>query len=295
MNNDDDYNVSENLKTEQLLSQVTKYHMATSHAHQEKTSTQIVFFDLETTVPHKPGERFWILEFGAIVVCPQKLVELESYCTLIRPNDLSMVATSSSREDGITRKAVKNAPCFEDVADRIFSILHGKIWAGHNIQRFDCVRLKEAFAEIGRPCPVPVAMIDSLGVLTEKFGRRAGNMKMATLANYFGLGQQKHRSLDDVRMNLEVLKHCATVLFLESSIPSAIQNKWYATPSVTTRSRSTLKLPCRDQSTRKISTISLGCHKPVPYITRGSLSKMTEKVRSIAINSLLKHSHALLR
>uniref|UniRef100_A0A7N2MPW4 Uncharacterized protein n=2 Tax=Quercus lobata TaxID=97700 RepID=A0A7N2MPW4_QUELO len=41
---------------------------------------------------------------------------------------------------------------------------------------------------------------------------------MATLATYFGLGEQTHRSLDDVRMNLEVLKYCATVLFLESSL-----------------------------------------------------------------------------
>ncbi|KAK7301366.1 hypothetical protein RJT34_12229 [Clitoria ternatea] len=39
-------------------------------------------------------------------------------------------------------------------------------------------------------------------------------MEMATLASYFGLGQQKHRSLVDVRKNMEVLKHCATVLFL---------------------------------------------------------------------------------
>ncbi|GKU89764.1 hypothetical protein SLEP1_g3859 [Rubroshorea leprosula] len=37
---------------------------------------------------------------------------------------------------------------------------------------------------------------------------------MATLATYFGIGKQNHRSLDDVRMNLEVLKYCATVLFL---------------------------------------------------------------------------------
>ncbi|CAH8388067.1 unnamed protein product [Eruca vesicaria subsp. sativa] len=40
-----------------------------------------------------------------------------------------------------------------------------------------------------------------------RFGRRrAGDMKMATLATYFGLGKQTHRSLEDVRMNLRVSK-----------------------------------------------------------------------------------------
>ncbi|KAK7845909.1 protein nen4 [Quercus suber] len=125
---------------------------------------EIVFFDLETNVPNRAGQRFWVLEFGAIVVCPQKLVELESYSTLIRPKDLF-------RCDGITRAAVANAPSFEQVADKIFSILNGR---------------------------------------------------MASLATYFGLGQQKHRSLDDARMNLEVLKHCATVLFLKSPQISSI-------------------------------------------------------------------------
>ncbi|KAI3441127.1 Exonuclease domain-containing protein, partial [Psidium guajava] len=157
---------------------------------------------------------FSVLEFGAIVVCPRQLVELRSYCTLIRPRDITAVGTRSGRQGGITRDVVSGAPSFEEVVDKIFDILNGRIWAGHNIQRFDCVRIKEAFAEIGRDAPVPVGLIDSLGVLTEKFGRRAGNMKMETLAAYFGLGQQKHRSLDDVRMNLEVVKHCATVLFL---------------------------------------------------------------------------------
>lgn len=140
--------------------------------------SKIVFFDLETTVPTKPGQGFCILEFGAIVVCPRNLAELESYCTLIRPRDLSVAPVRSGRTDGITRKDVAKAPSFNEVADDIFRVLDGRIWAGHNIQRFDCVRIKEAFAQIDRPPPTPIGIIDSLGVLTEKFGRRAGNMKV---------------------------------------------------------------------------------------------------------------------
>ncbi|WOG97357.1 hypothetical protein DCAR_0416697 [Daucus carota subsp. sativus] len=291
---------------------------------------EIVFFDLETNVPKRSGEQFWILEFGAIVVCPRKLVELESYVTLIRPGDLSVVALRPGRCGAITREAVASAPSFEEVADKIFKILDGRVWAGHNIQRFDCVRVKEAFASIGRPAPVPAGMIDSLGVLTQKFGRRAGDMKMASLATYFGLGQQKHRSLDDVRMNLEVLKHCATVLFLESSLPSLLNGSWHDGPTVQTRSRSLLdpktynnsstlkdqlhkssnmittrrpssdygKLPCREEVSRKSPPATTLNHhqRPFPYSTRGSLRKVTERVKiNHVLSNILRHSHSLLR
>ncbi|KAA0036283.1 protein NEN4 isoform X3 [Cucumis melo var. makuwa] len=268
-------------------------------------ATEIVFFDLETTVPKRVGQRFRVLEFGAIVVCPMKLVELESFATLIKPTDLSAVALRSSRPDGITREAVATAPLFEDVADKIFSILNGRIWAGHNIRRFDCVRIKEAFAEIGRPAPTPVGMVDSLGVLTNKFGKRAGNMKMASLASYFQLGQQKHRSLDDVRMNLEVLKHCATVLFLESTLPSILQDKWKTSPTKTTRNRANGKLHCREESSRKSPPSSPGYQlRSVPYSReRLGIGKMTAKVKNVLymaqgkqhLNVLLKHSRSLLR
>jgi DNA polymerase III epsilon subunit-like protein len=186
--------------------------------------SEIAFFDLETTIPTRPGQGYSILEFGAILVCPKKLVELDNYSTLVRPSDLSRFTAASIRCNGITAADVTPAPTFSQIADRVYDILHGRIWAGHNILRFDCPRLREAFAEINRPPPEPKGTIDSLTLLTQKFGRRAGDMKMATLATYFGIGQQTHRSLDDVRMNLEVLKYCATVLFLESSLPDVFMN-----------------------------------------------------------------------
>lgn len=199
--------------------------------------SEIAFFDVETTVPNRTGQRFALLEFGSILVCPKKLVELESYSTLVKPADLSLISSLSVRCNGITRDAVMPAPTFRDIADRVYDILHGRIWAGHNILRFDCPRIREAFAQIGRPAPEPKGTIDSLALLTQRFGRRAGDMKMATLATYFGLGQQTHRSLDDVRMNLEVLKYCATVLFLESSLPDVLTANSWISPNAATRSR----------------------------------------------------------
>ncbi|XP_062205745.1 protein NEN1-like [Phragmites australis] len=184
---------------------------------------EIAFFDVETSVPQRAGQGYALLEFGAILVCPRRLVEVASYATLVRPADpVSAVSAASVRCNGITRDAVSGAPSFRDVADAVYDLLHGRVWAGHNIVRFDSARIREAFAEISRSPPQPKGMIDTLPLLTQRFGRRAGDMKMASLANYFGLGKQRHRSLDDVRMNLEVLKYCATVLFLEASLPEVL-------------------------------------------------------------------------
>ncbi|EEF47833.1 protein NEN1 [Ricinus communis] len=232
--------------------------------------SEIAFFDLETTVPNRPGQGFAILEFGAILVCSRKLEELHSYSTLVRPANLSLISPTSVRCNGITHDAVVLAPTFAEIADIVYEILNGRIWAGHNIQRFDCVRIREAFAEIGRQPPENKGIIDTLALLTHKFGRRAGDMKMASLATYFGLGKQTHRSLDDVRMNLEVLKYCATVLFLESSLPDAFPEKSWVSPNATTRSRkngkSPLERPGTDvdapSSSSKFENISLAGHEP---------------------------------
>ncbi|MQL92370.1 hypothetical protein Taro_024994 [Colocasia esculenta] len=268
---------------------------------------EMVFFDVETTVPHRAGQRFWMLEFGAILVCPRKLVEVGSYCTLIRPGDLSAVPETSGRDDGITRQAVATAPAFEEVADRIYDFLNGRVWAGHNIKRFDCARIREAFADAGRPAPEPIGIVDSLTVLTHQFGRRAGNLKMATLASYFGLGQQKHRSLDDVRMNLEVLKHCATVLLLESSLPQVLScsNGLHSHSSILTRSKANAR-SCAEEAGRKSPPTYLPTHRRVPYGKKDKLGKVIKGATgvlcaaargrhySLGVN-LLKHSRSLFR
>ncbi|XP_010258261.1 PREDICTED: protein NEN1-like [Nelumbo nucifera] len=176
---------------------------------------EIVFFDLETTVPSEADKGRCVLEFGAILVCPKTLKELDSYSTFVRPANLSVVPDISRK--GLTREAVNSAPTFQEIADRVYDILDGRIWAGHNIVKFDCIRIREAFAEIRRVPPEPKAIVDSLTSLNRTFRNRAGNLKLETLANHFGLGQQRHRSLEDSRLNLEVVKYCAAVLFLESN------------------------------------------------------------------------------
>ncbi|KAF8046898.1 hypothetical protein N665_3345s0003 [Sinapis alba] len=220
--------------------------------------SEIAFFDLETTIPFRAGQKHEILEFGSILVCPKKLVELRSYTQLVRPANLNHITDRSVNCNGIKREDVKSKPTFGDIADDVYEILQGRVWAGHNIMRFDIPRIREAFAEIGRVPPEPKGTIDSLVLLTQKFGRRAGDMKMATLATYFGIGNQTHRSLDDVRMNFEVLKYCATVLFLESSLPDElIENSVTTTPETSSRRRRNTRTSPVSQQTAESTTTAI--------------------------------------
>ncbi|KAK4371737.1 hypothetical protein RND71_007121 [Anisodus tanguticus] len=189
----------------------------------------IVFFDVETT--HRYQGRI-LFEFGSIFVCPRRLIELDghTYSTLIRPDPFLDTFPDLSYK-GITREDLASAPHFSQVADKIYQILHGRTWAGHNIQEFDYPQIKKAFDKIGRPAPEYRHMIDSVPLLTEWFGRRAGRMKLKSLAAYFKLGEQVHRSLDDVRMNLEVVKHCGIVLFLESMFPDVRPQSTWISPN----------------------------------------------------------------
>lgn len=177
-------------------------------------SREIAFYDLETTIPEKDGDPVDILEFGAIVLDQDGLYERESFSTLLRSDRITQRSMDCN---GITPEMVADAPDFSDVADRIFDTLNGRIWAGHNIKRFDNPHVAEHFRRLGRPGPEPSHLIDTLPLLRDTFGRRAGSMGLAKLGQYFGLGMERHRSIEDVRMNIEVLKACAMTIFLEEN------------------------------------------------------------------------------
>lgn len=205
----------------------------------------MVFFDVETTAASADEGQRSVLEFGAIVVCPRRLVEVDSYHTVIRPGDMSAVS-----------------------------------------KRFAAM----AFAAIGRAAPEPVAIVDSLNVLAHDFGRRAGDLKMATLASYFGIGKQSHRSLDDARMNLEVLKRCATLLLLESTLPPGMLHS-SAAGSIT-RKRSNHQ---EEPSSSSLVNVTPSKRKQ----RQGSGGKIRPKAATTTpkpcFHMILRHSRTILR
>ena len=158
-----------------------------------------------------------LLEFGALVVDGNSLVEYPqlSFETLVRPDDLKTITKRSIDCNHITAAMVAQAPAFQSVAQQIFDILDGKIWLGHNIVQFDIPQLTKQFDLAGLPVPQPIGVIDTLPLLREHFGKRAGDMKMASLGRFFGLGEEEHRALADARMTMEVVKHAGALLFLE--------------------------------------------------------------------------------
>lgn len=91
--------------------------------------SEIAFFDLETTIPARTGQKHAILEFGSILVCPRTLVELHNYSTLVQPSDISLISAMSVRCNGISRQDVVSAPTFAQIADRVFDILDGLLFS----------------------------------------------------------------------------------------------------------------------------------------------------------------------
>jgi DNA polymerase III epsilon subunit-like protein len=87
---------------------------------------EIVFLDVETTIPSRKGEQFELIEFGAVILASEGFYEVFSFSTLVRPADPTLITPKSVACNGITQEACAGAPSFDEVADRIYKVLHGK-------------------------------------------------------------------------------------------------------------------------------------------------------------------------
>lgn len=182
----------------------------------------LAFIDVETSGGKAQRDR--IIEIGIIISDGYKIVE--EYSTLIQPG----VAISSFIQNytGISDADVADAPRFEEVADKIYELLEGKIFVAHNVH-FDYGFLRHELRRAGydfsarKMCTVrlsrqlyPEYKKHNLDIIMERSGLDCAN---------------RHRALDDTRLMYQffqiciasfgkptVIKVCNT-LMLQPSIP----------------------------------------------------------------------------
>ncbi len=98
-----------------------------------------VVIDLETTGLNTKKDE--IISFASIPVRGMKLHMDESYFTLIRPERFRI---NSIKYHGITESDLMNAPCLEEVADRIENMVSNSIVVGYAVH-IDVDFLKNTF------------------------------------------------------------------------------------------------------------------------------------------------------
>lgn len=170
------------------------------------TPTKIVFFDLETTFSRN------ILQFGAAVV-DVATMSVTNYIELdIGGFETAMSVTDQSvKVNGITKDHALTQPLFKEYAEYIRAILDGAVWAGYNIVSFDIPVLNDEFARAGVKPPEPRGVIDVYLQIRADYARfnnrrRPENLKLSTLAEFYGLASEEHSALDDSVLCFEVLE-----------------------------------------------------------------------------------------
>lgn len=177
-----------------------------------------VFFDLETMGLSR--NRDSILEIAAIAVDENNhIIDGAVYNTFINPQ--KAIPFPITQLTGISDKDVRNAPT-EFIAIKGFvdflKKYNVKAIAGHNICRFDIPFIKERAAQWNIELDLPKVEIDTLAIAKEKhkagllpgynYTTDKGNLsfKLEWLMDYYNIGSQDHRAINDVRHNIEVYR-----------------------------------------------------------------------------------------
>lgn len=164
-----------------------------------KDITDYTIIDLETT--SKYPDRAEIIEMAAIRVRSGKIVA--QYSQLVKPsNPISEVVTQIT---GITNEMVQHSPSIGIVLKNFINFVGDDIILGHNIVSYDSTILYDLCEYYGLR-EFSNTMLDTLRY-AHYCDIEIEDYKLTTIAKYFGIEYQAHRSLNDCTANFYVYEY----------------------------------------------------------------------------------------
>jgi DNA polymerase III subunit epsilon len=156
-----------------------------------------------------------VLSLAVITLGPDGR-QVAEYSTLVDPGpdcDLGPVHIH-----GLTAERLRGAPDFASIARRVAELLRSRVMVAHNAL-FDYGFLSEEFARAG--VELPVAQRLCTLALNRRIGPPTTDLKLGTLAAYYGVRQRReHDALDDTRVLMGILQgSLAAAARLELRLP----------------------------------------------------------------------------
>lgn len=158
--------------------------------------------DVETSGLRATSDR--VLQVAVAQMAPDGRLE-NAWSTLLDPG----CDPGPTYIHGLTRQALAGSPQYASVASRVASLVGQRVLVAHNAQ-FDWGFLA---AEANR-ARTPLAVEQRLCTLalTRRLDLPLPNMKLSSVAAYWGVGQRRaHDAADDTRVLVEVLRHSLVV------------------------------------------------------------------------------------
>ncbi|WP_373398895.1 3'-5' exonuclease [Algoriphagus halophilus] len=146
--------------------------------------------DIETT--GGTAKNCGITEIAILIHDGNKIIA--EFETLLNPEqDIPIYITGLT---GIDNEMVQNAPTFEEVGEKLWNLLHGRVFVAHSVN-FDYGFVRESFARSGREfkadklCTVRLARKVIPGLSSYSLGRICEHRNIPILA--------RHRAMGDAR------------------------------------------------------------------------------------------------
>ncbi|MCK4912120.1 MAG: ribonuclease H-like domain-containing protein [Candidatus Omnitrophica bacterium] len=165
----------------------------------------LVVFDLETTgLDAVTGDS--ICEIGAFKVRNRKIID--KFHSLINPKrSIPMQAYNIHK---ISEEEVKNAPCFEDVADKFVSFLDQSVIFAYNI-KFDMSFINNHLGKLNQPS-LELPAVDILSMARNVLELPRYNLDSVARSFDIDCSQGLHRALYDASIACQVLMKLFCIL-----------------------------------------------------------------------------------